>query len=187
MFKNIFGKEMSDDINLYVMHDKLNNASFRQKLDPIEKNIFRKQNPLELTFKEISTFYVQSPIIGSLIKKLDLRKKDVGSTLIKKAPSTVEIEIQSRLNTLKNNPTFFSSYNSNLPPPSPSSPFQLPSFHLLQPPTFRASPTEFRQFQLTPPPVQNNFNFRKTKTTTKPFGELRAEKTLEDSKQGKLQ
>ena len=103
-----------------------------------------------------------------------------------KAPSTVEIEIQSRLNTLKNNPTFFSSYNSNLPPPSPSSPFQLLSFQLLQPPTFRASPTEFRQFQLTPPPVQNNFNFRKTKTTT-PFGELRAEKTLEDSKQGKLQ
>ena len=115
------------------------------------------------------------------------KKKDVASTLIKKAPSTVEIEIQSRLNTLKNNPTFFSSYNSNLPPPSPSSPFQLLSFQLLQPPTFRASPTEFRQFQLTPPPVQNNFNFRKTKTTTTPFGELRAEKTLEDSKQGKLQ
>ena len=51
MFKNIFGKEMSDDINLYVMHDKLNNASFRQKLDPIEKNIFQKKNPLELTFQ----------------------------------------------------------------------------------------------------------------------------------------
>ena len=56
MFKNIFGKEMSDDINLYVMHDKLNNASFRQKLDPIEKNIFRKQNPLELTFKKFQLF-----------------------------------------------------------------------------------------------------------------------------------
>ena len=47
---------MSDDINLYVMHDKLNNASFRQKLDPIEKNIFRKQNPLELTFKKFQLF-----------------------------------------------------------------------------------------------------------------------------------
>ena len=29
-----FGKGMQDDINLYVTHDRLNNASFRQKLDP---------------------------------------------------------------------------------------------------------------------------------------------------------
>ena len=40
---------------IYVTRDRLNNASFRQKLDPISKNIFRRQNPLELVFKDIST------------------------------------------------------------------------------------------------------------------------------------
>ena len=46
-----FAKGMQDDITLYVTRDRLNNASFRQKLDPIAKNIFRMQNPLELVFK----------------------------------------------------------------------------------------------------------------------------------------
>ena len=35
-----FRKGMQDNINLYVVWNRLNNASFRQKLDPIEKNIF---------------------------------------------------------------------------------------------------------------------------------------------------
>ena len=52
-----FGKGMQDDINLFVTCDRLNNASFRQKLVPIEKNIFRRQNSLELVFKDISTFH----------------------------------------------------------------------------------------------------------------------------------
>ena len=50
------GKGMQDDISLYVTRDKLNNASFRQKLDLIEKNIFQRQKPLEIVFKDISTF-----------------------------------------------------------------------------------------------------------------------------------
>ena len=32
-----FAKRMQDDINLYVTRDRLNNASFRQKLDQISK------------------------------------------------------------------------------------------------------------------------------------------------------
>ena len=39
------GKGMQDDINLYVTRDRLNNASFRQKLDPIARNIFLKAKP----------------------------------------------------------------------------------------------------------------------------------------------
>ena len=52
-----FAKGMQDDTNLYVKCDRLNNVnnvSFRQKLDPIAKNTFRRQNPLELVFKDIS-------------------------------------------------------------------------------------------------------------------------------------
>ena len=45
--------------------------------------------------------------------ELEIVKKCVASTLIKKAPNTVDIDIQSRLNTLKKNPKSFNSNNSN--------------------------------------------------------------------------
>lgn len=102
-----FGKGMQDDINLYVTRDKLNNASFRQKLDPIAKNVFRRQNPLKLVFKDISTFDAQNPVVGLLLKELNLGKKGHRKYTDKKAPSTVDVEIQSRHNALKNNLTFF--------------------------------------------------------------------------------
>ena len=63
-----FAKGIQDDINLYVTRDRLNNASFRQKLDPISKNIFQRQNPLELLFQDVSTFDVQDPVVGSLLR-----------------------------------------------------------------------------------------------------------------------
>ena len=66
---------MQDDINLHVTWDRLNNASFRQKLDPIAKNIFHRQNPLELVFKDISTFDAPNSIVGSLLDELDIGKK----------------------------------------------------------------------------------------------------------------
>ena len=82
-----FAKGMQDDINLYVTQDRLNNASFRQKLDPISKNIFRRQNPLELVFEDISTFDAQNLIVGSFLRELDIGKKDIPSDLVKKAPT----------------------------------------------------------------------------------------------------
>ena len=98
-----FAKGFQNDINLYVTRNRLNNASFRQKLDPKAKNIFHKQKPLELVFKDISTFDAKNPIVGSSLRELDIGKKDVASTLIKKAPSTIDIDVRSRLNTLKEN------------------------------------------------------------------------------------
>ena len=50
-----FAKNIQTDINHYVTRDRTNDASFRQKLDPISKNILRRQNPLELVFEDIST------------------------------------------------------------------------------------------------------------------------------------
>ena len=83
-----FANGMQDDINFYVTRDRLNNANARQKLNPIAKNIFDRQNPLELVFKEISTFDVQNAIgsldpVCSLLHALDIGKKDVAVTLIK--------------------------------------------------------------------------------------------------------
>ena len=60
-----FTKCIQTDVNHYVMRDRINDASFRQKLDPISRNILRRQNPLELVFEDISTFDAENPIVGS--------------------------------------------------------------------------------------------------------------------------
>ena len=41
-----FVKSIQTDINHYVTRDRINDASFWQKLDPINKNILRRKNPL---------------------------------------------------------------------------------------------------------------------------------------------
>ena len=90
-----FAKGMQTDISHYVTRDRLNNMSFRQKLDPIAKNMFRRQNPLELVFEDISTFDTQNPIVGLLLRELDIGKKHLASKLIKKAPRPgVDLDIQ---------------------------------------------------------------------------------------------
>ena len=70
-----FAKGMQTDINHYIARDRINSESFRQKLDPISKNILRRQNPIELVFENILTFDVENPIVGSLLKELDIGKK----------------------------------------------------------------------------------------------------------------
>ena len=78
-----FAKSIQTDINHYVTRDRINDASFRQKLDPMSKNILRRQNPLELVFKDISTFDAENPIVGSLLREIDLNKKQSDSDFIK--------------------------------------------------------------------------------------------------------
>ena len=51
-----FVQKIESDIDLYIIRDRLNQASFQRKLDPIAKNIIRNQNPLELVFKNIKHF-----------------------------------------------------------------------------------------------------------------------------------
>ena len=48
-----FDESIQTDINHYVTRDRINNASFRQKLDPISKNVLRRQKPLELVFEDL--------------------------------------------------------------------------------------------------------------------------------------
>ena len=69
-----FAKSVETDINHYVTKDRINDASFRQKLDPISKNILRRQNPMELVFEDISTFDADNPIVGSLLREIDIKK-----------------------------------------------------------------------------------------------------------------
>ena len=69
-----FAKSIQTDINHYVTRDRINDASFRQKLDPISKNILSRQNSLELVFEDIFTFDAENPIVGSLLREINLTK-----------------------------------------------------------------------------------------------------------------
>ena len=82
-----FAKSIQTDINHYGTRDRINDASFRQTLDLISKNILRRQNPLELVFEDISTFDAEDPIVGSLLREIDLKKKQSDSDFIKSLPS----------------------------------------------------------------------------------------------------
>ena len=77
---------MQTDINHYVTRYRIKNASFWQKLDPISKNIIRRQKPLEPILEDILTFDAENLLVGSLLKGLDIGKKDITSELVKKAP-----------------------------------------------------------------------------------------------------
>ena len=109
-----FAKSIQTDINHYVTRDRINDASFRQKLDPISKNILRRQNLLELIFEDISKFDAENPIVGSLLREIDINKKQSDSDFIKSQLSHPgkEFEIQKGLNRLRGK-TFFSNNNNN--------------------------------------------------------------------------
>ena len=76
MVTSDFAKSIQTDINHYVTRDRINNASFRQKSDPISKNILRRQNPLEAVLEDISTFDAENLIVDSLLREIDIKKKN---------------------------------------------------------------------------------------------------------------
>ena len=148
-----FAKGMQTDINHYVTKDSFNNASFRKKLDPISKNILRRQNSLELVFEDISTFDAENPVVGSLLRELDVGKKSLASDLIKNAPGSpgLNFEIEKRLNKSKDFEPINNNDNNNKflsPPPSPPSFSPSNGFFLPPPPlppsNFQPSPLNFR-------------------------------------------
>ena len=125
---NDFAKGMQTDMNNHVAKDRINNTRFRQKLDPISKSIIRRQNLLELVFEDISMCDAENPIVGSLLRELDIGKKDVASEIVKKAPQPPGVEeiIRKRLDRLKDRAELKDEIS---PTPSPLS-HPLSSFHV---------------------------------------------------------
>ena len=85
-----FAKSIQTDINHYVTRDRINDASFRQRLDPISKNILRRQNPLELVFEDISTFDAKNPIVGSLLREIEIKKTSQIAILLNRCQAILE-------------------------------------------------------------------------------------------------
>ena len=97
-----FAKSIQTNINHYVTRDRINDASFRQ-------------NYLELVFEDISTFDANNPISGSLLREIDLNKKQTDSEFIKSLPSHPgkEFEIQKRYDRLRGIKRFDNKNNKN--------------------------------------------------------------------------
>ena len=69
-----FGEEIQGELDLYVTNNRLNETSFRGRLEPISNNIIRNKNPIEILLKNVKHFDGQNPVIGSLIKVFDIGK-----------------------------------------------------------------------------------------------------------------
>ena len=150
------------------MNYRLSKASFKQKLDPISKNIIRNSNRLELAFKEISACHVPNPVIGSLLRKIDIEEKKDLHRILAKAPNPRDIRIFAKASNpqdiellahldkhrhFKNN-TINNNNNNNFPlqspPPPPQPPRRNNFFQQLQPPPHFPRQNDFFQ---PPPPI----------------------------------
>ena len=151
------------------MDGKLDSATFRRKFDPISKNVIRNQNPMELLFKDLKHFDAQNPVIGNLIKEIDIGKKKDLSKILKGAQDIIDLELRSRLNRLRDDETFNpddnnSNNNNNLPPPPPFFPPNFGPDQLPQPPPsptnfFRQSTPSNRVFPPQPPTINTQIDF----------------------------
>ena len=154
-----FAKGIQTDIEHYVSRDCINNVRFRQKLDLISKNILRRQNPLELVFQDVSTFDAENPIVGSLFRELDLKKKGSDSDFIKNLPCQPgkNFEIKKRLDRLRGVTRFPKESSNNNKFPTPVRPFSPP---LIDPSPWPpgSGPAGFNPFQ--PPPPSDPFTSR---------------------------
>ena len=66
-------------------------------------------------FEDISTFDAENPIVGNLLRKIDIKKKQSDSDFIRSLPSHTgnEFEIQKRLDKLKGTSNVFNNNNNN--------------------------------------------------------------------------
>ena len=80
----------------------------RHKPDPLYKNILWRQIPYELVFKDVPSFDEQNPITSKLLLEIEIEKNNSVDKKMKKAPSTKEVEIRSKLNSLRR-------FNNRLP------------------------------------------------------------------------
>lgn len=86
---------------MYITKDRPSKTSYCRKLDQMLKNLLRRQNPLELVFKDISTFDSQNLINESLVKETEIRENDTASELVKITLNLLDIELHLKLNNLE--------------------------------------------------------------------------------------
>ena len=112
-----YARSIQSDIDLYLTRGRHNQASFRRKLDPIEKSVWRTENSLALLFKDVANFDAQNPVIGSLLREIDLGKRSTNSDLIKKslskAPDINDTILLQRFKKFKETPIYYNDNDDN--------------------------------------------------------------------------
>ena len=108
-----YAKDIQLDIDLYVTGGRYNQASFRRKLDPIKKSVWRTEKPLALFFKDVANFDAQNPIIGSLLREIDLGKNKTKSSLISTAPDINYTILLQRFEKFKESPINYTDNSDN--------------------------------------------------------------------------
>lgn len=89
-----FAKGMQTNINNNVTKDRINNASFKQKLDLIKINILRRQIPIELAFEDVSIFDAENPTVGSLLRELRGKVKNYLQLILAKMTARCRFHYQ---------------------------------------------------------------------------------------------
>ena len=70
-----YGNELQEDLNKIVGYDeKFNNANVRHALDRKNAGVFQNLNPLNLTFRDVQKFDLQSPMIGKIATQVKASK-----------------------------------------------------------------------------------------------------------------
>ena len=115
--------------------------------------MWRKENPLELLFKDVSNFDAQNSVIGSLLCEIDLGKKQTSSGLISKAPNINDIILKQRFDRLKKRDEPYHNGDDdddNDQGPGPGAPPSPPNFNFLEPTAPPLSPPPSRLAPITP-------------------------------------
>ena len=125
-----FAKVMQRDIDHYVTKDRINNASFRQKVWSNKQEYYKKTKSTWTFLKIFQHLMPKIHLLVLLLKELDVWKEDIASELTKNAPRSPEVDfaIKNILNKLKDRPEPKHNNNNFSPPPSSSWPPRPPSF-----------------------------------------------------------
>ena len=156
-----YAKGIQSDIDLYVTRGRHN------KLDPIEKSVWRTENPLALLFKSVANFVAQNLIIGSLLREIDLGKNKTKNSLISTAPDINDTVLLHRFKKFKETPINYNdndddgnndnninnsknnNYN-NISLNAPPSPIKLSNIFETAPPSFNFNNVDLQQQQQQP-------------------------------------
>ena len=68
------GEHLQEEIDLQVTDGRLSDGQVRNQLDPLYKNVLRRQNLYDIAFKDISKLDGQNLIIGSLLAEIESGK-----------------------------------------------------------------------------------------------------------------
>lgn len=110
-----------------------------------------------MLFKNLKHFDTQNPVIGNLVREVDMGKKQDLSKFLSQAPDVKDLELRSRLNNLRSRNEFFNGGDDNnnknytfIPPPPPP---QLPQPSCVPPPPLFQLPNLSDLFSNNRPPL----------------------------------